>query len=168
MGTAATTVNVDDIWSPAINIGFSFCYFGNTFNQLYIGSNGEITFNVPPPFEAFAVTAILPNLVQHPGNTICGPYRDVNPAVGVSSNITYTTIGVAPCRIFVANWSNIPLFGCNTLTSTCQIVLYEKSNIIVVNIQNSPSCISDSQGRALIGIQNATGTTAVFLLEEMF
>ncbi len=124
MGTAAITVNDDDVWTPPINIGFNFCYFGNNFTQLYMGSNGEITFNTPVGTEKWEVSAVLPNLTEHPGNTICGPYRDIDPSFGVGSNLTYTTIGVAPCRIFVANWSNVPLYStpCNSLTSTFQIL----------------------------------------------
>ena len=44
VGTTAIP-NVDDVWSAAIPIGFNFCFFGNTFTNLLIGSNGEITFN---------------------------------------------------------------------------------------------------------------------------
>jgi hypothetical protein len=74
VGTTAIP-NVDDVWSAAIPIGFNFCYFGNTFTQLLIGSNGEITFNtaVANGGENYQVTAVLPNLVEHQPNTICGP-----------------------------------------------------------------------------------------------
>jgi hypothetical protein len=72
-----------------IPIGFNFCYFGNTFNQLLIGSNGEITFNtaVANGGENYQVTAVLPNLVEHQPNTICGAYRDIDPSVGVGSTL---------------------------------------------------------------------------------
>jgi hypothetical protein len=33
VGTTAIP-NVDDVWSSVIPIGFNFCFFGNTFNQL--------------------------------------------------------------------------------------------------------------------------------------
>lgn len=161
-GTAAIG-NIDDLWSSAINIGFNFCYFGNTFNQVLIGSNGEITFDVSAANSAenFATTAVLPNLTEHVGNSICVAYRDIDPSSGASSSVfTYTT-GVAPCRKFVAYWSNIPLFQCNTPASTFQIVLHEGTNIIETYVQNSTSCAAWQSGRGLMGIQNATGTTAV-------
>ena len=150
---------IDDVWSGVLNIGFNFCYFGNNFNQLCVGTNGEITFNLASANqnESFPVTAILPNLTEHPGNTICGAYRDINPAVG--GNVRTYTTGVAPCRKFVAYWLNVPLYQCNNPQSTFQIVLHESSNIIEVNIQNSSgSCLGWQNGRGLIGIQNALGT----------
>src|SRR5688572_12724247 len=35
----------DDSWSALVNIGFSFCFYGNTYTQCCIGSNGLITFD---------------------------------------------------------------------------------------------------------------------------
>ncbi len=162
VGTTAIP-NVDDVWSSAINIGFNFCYFGNTFNQLLIGSNGEITFNTAfaSGGENYQVTTLLPNLVEHQPNTICGVYRDIDPSVGVGSTVTYTTTGTAPCRRFIANWTTVPLYSCNTTTTTFQVVLYEKSNIIDVYIQSSPGTCAWQGGAGLIGIQNALGTIAV-------
>lgn len=161
-GTTAIP-NIDDVWSASVNIGFNFCYFGNTFNQLLIGSNGEITFDLTAAggSEFRDVTSVLPNLIEHHPNTICGPYRDTDPSSGVGSTVTYFVSGVAPCRTFVANWSNVPLFSCINPTSTYQIILYEGTNIIDVNIQNSSACSSWQNGRGLIGIQDATGTVAV-------
>ncbi|MEO6303938.1 MAG: hypothetical protein ABIP51_12280, partial [Bacteroidia bacterium] len=150
---------VDDVWSNVLNIGFNFCYFGNNFNQLLVGTNGEITFSTANATlgENFTVNNILPNLTEHPGNTICGSYRDIDPSVGGIVR-TYTT-GVAPCRKFVAYWSNVPLYSCNNPQSTFQIVLHESSNIIDINIQNSSACLIWQNGKGLIGIQNAAGTT---------
>ena len=41
-----TSVNTDDVWSNVISLPFTFCFFGNTYNQLVIGSNGVISFDV--------------------------------------------------------------------------------------------------------------------------
>ena len=35
----------DDIWSEPISIGFDFCFFGKSFNQLLIGENCLVTFD---------------------------------------------------------------------------------------------------------------------------
>ncbi|MDF2452041.1 MAG: hypothetical protein K0S26_1545, partial [Bacteroidota bacterium] len=144
--TAGTSIigAIDDTWSSALNIGFNFCYFGNTFNQLKIGSNGEITFDLTvvsntPGSEFYTINNALPNLIEHAPNTICGPYRDIDPSAYIPATVTYTTTGVAPCRRFIASWNDVPLWACNTVTprATFQIVLYEKSNIIDMYIQNS-------------------------------
>ena len=36
----------DDSWSGAANIGFNFTFYGNTYNQFVMGSNGVISFNM--------------------------------------------------------------------------------------------------------------------------
>lgn len=165
-GGTAVIGNVDDVWSNAINIGFNFCYFGNTFNQLLLGSNGEITFDLLSAVssESFLVTQTLPNTVDHPVNTICGAYRDIDPSdvsLSPQPSVNYYVSGTAPCRVFVANWSSVPLYGCQTPTSTFQIVLHESTNIIEVFIENSSACPTWQNGRGIIGIQDGTGTTAV-------
>lgn len=160
-GNNVFSTSSDDLWSDSISIGFNFCYFGNTYSKLLVGSNGEITFDLTKAngFESWVTTAILPNTIEHPGNTICGAYRDYDPFPGGVVR-TYTT-GVAPCRQFVAYWSGVTLFSCATPVSSFQIVLYEGSNKIAVNIVNSTACVGWNGGRGLIGIQNAAGTTAV-------
>ncbi len=165
-GGTAVIGNVDDVWSSPVNIGFNFCYFGSTFNQLLLGSNGEITFDLLSAVssESFLVTQTLPNTVDHPVNTICGAYRDIDPSdvsLSPQPSVNYYVSGAAPCRVFVANWADVPLYGCQTPTSTFQIVLHESTNIIEVFIQNSSACSSWQNGRGIIGIQDGTGTTAV-------
>lgn len=157
---------VDDVWSSPINIGFNFCYFGSTFNQLLLGSNGEITFDLSlaagPEF--FSVNQTLPDITEHPVNTICGAYRDIDPSdtsMTPKPVVNYYVSGTAPCRVFVANWTNVPLYRCQTPASTFQIVLHESTNIIEVFIENSTACATWQNGRGIIGIQDGTGTTAV-------
>ncbi|MGZ3899302.1 MAG: beta strand repeat-containing protein, partial [Bacteroidia bacterium] len=160
-GSNAFATTLDDTWSDVIDIGFNFCYFGNTYNKLVVGSNGEITFNLASANqpESWVCSQVLPNLVEHPPYTICGPYRDYDPYPGGVIR-TYTT-GVAPCRAFVVYWSAVTLYSCATPLSSFQIVLYESTNTIGVNIQNSTACVSWNNGRGLVGIQNGTGTFAV-------
>src|SRR4051812_40765010 len=31
-GGTGVSVGTDDVWSPVINLGFNFCYFGNTYS----------------------------------------------------------------------------------------------------------------------------------------
>ena len=160
-GNNAFSNSLDDTWSDVIDIGFNFCYFGNSFNKVVVGSNGEITFN-----QAFAnqpenwpINQVLPNLTEHPGNTICGAYRDYNPLPG--GVIRTYSAGVAPCRRFVIYWSNVTLFSCATPLSSFQIVLFESTNRIRVNIVNSTACLPHNNGRGLVGIQNGAGNIAV-------
>ena len=45
-GNNVFSTSTDDLWSDSISIGFNFCYYGNTYKKLLVGSNGEITFNL--------------------------------------------------------------------------------------------------------------------------
>lgn len=77
-----------------------------------------------------------------------------------TSQINYFTTGAYPCRTFVANWQNVPLFGsCSSAgLQSYQIVLFESTNIVEIHIRRRNSCPSWLDGRALIGMQNADGS----------
>ncbi|MFN8238349.1 MAG: hypothetical protein U0T77_09275 [Chitinophagales bacterium] len=162
--TAGTNVIVDqdDIWSGVVNIGFNFCFFGTSYNRLVIGANGLVSFNVgyAGAYCPWSYTGGIPDATK-PINSIMGAYTDVDPSVGFSPNrINYYTEGAYPCRRFVINFYRIPMFSCNGLLYTTQIVLHEAYNIIDVIINNKPVCSSWNGGRGIIGIQNAAGSLA--------
>lgn len=88
-----------------------------------------------------------------------GPYHDIDMAVTTSPNrrISFTRNGIAPYRTWVLNYYKIPLFSaaCNNLIeNTHQIILYESTGIIDVNIFDKEICGTWNQGRAMIGVQN--------------
>jgi gliding motility-associated-like protein len=174
--TAGTSVIVgaDDVWTSAINLPFNFCFFGNTYNQVVIGANEIISFDVtyagqtcPWNLEPFPPipTSTLPT------NSIMGPYQDIDPSCGGS--IKYQILGAYPCRIFVVSYNNIPMYNgaclgfdpqCVGLSGTSQIVLYETTNAIEIYIARKESCPDPTNGwnggLAIEGIQDATGATA--------
>jgi len=152
---------VDDEWGSVLTLPFNFCFFGNTYNQCVIGSNGIICFDpsVANSYNAWPLTSGGPiPTTNFQGNTIMGPYEDIDPAI--SGYIYYNTLGVAPCRTFVVSFTNIPDYSCTSQIATSQIVLYETTNVIEVNIQKKPICSSWNGGLAIEGIQNAAGTVA--------
>ena len=71
-------------------------------------------------------------------------------------------LGSAPARQFVVNYIDVCHFGfsCSDYTSTSQIILYESSNFIDVNIIDKPICTEWNDGLALVGIQNIDDTIA--------
>lgn len=158
-------VSTDDLWSGVVPLPFTFCFFGNSYNQVVVGSNGCITFDVANAnaFCAWSYTVSCPDPTIISGSTgpfILGPFHDIDPAVGGSMYYS-TTLGTYPCRTFVINWYQIPMFSstCNSLLATHQIVFYESTNVIEVYIQSAPLCSSWNSGNKCIGIQNAAGTT---------
>ncbi len=156
--------NQDDVWSAVTPLGFNFCYFGNSFSNCIIGSNGQLSFDLTNAsgYDGWSISAAIPSLADMPGNTICAAFRDTDPTS--SGSIYFAYYGTAPCRALVVSWDNVPLFSSSCSpslsNSTYQLVLYENTNYIDVYIQNSTSCASWNSGYGIIGIQNATGTLA--------
>src|ERR1041385_5521956 len=72
--------------------------------------------------------------------------------------IYYKVVGTAPCRALVVYWLQCPLYSCTTPYVYQQIVLYETTNNIDVNVQSNSSCASWNSGYGIIGIQNAAAT----------
>lgn len=162
--TAPVSANIftDDVWSSVIPLPFKFCFFGNKYDQLLIGANGQISFDLSLANQINGYNTIgwpaLPYFNSSVNNAIFCPYHDILPSAG--GTITYSVEGTAPCRKFIITWNNIPMYDCINLTATQQIVLTEQSYRIDVNLINKPVCPTWLNGVAYMGIQNALGTEA--------
>lgn len=165
-------ITQDDIWGPQFTLPFQFCFYGQTYSKVQVGSNGIVSFDMRPagsgsgyrmeglqiPDPAFAIK-----------NAIYGVNQDIDPTKpSPLKSINYQVLGEAPCRAFVVNFYQIAPFGsaCQGAANyqTSQVVMYETSNIIEVYVQDRVPCLSwpsdDTGGEGLIGIQNADGTLA--------
>jgi hypothetical protein len=162
------SVNVDDIWSPLVNLPFNFCYYGVNYNSCLIGSNGVLTFDTttytPATFSAWSFTNNIPstNLFK---NTIFGVYHDIDPSKGGEVGWELITL-TSGCRALVASWNNVPMFDYNNIYYTGMMVLYENTNIIEVyvkekRIDDVDTSLTWNDGNAIIGLQNATGTAGI-------
>ena len=164
----------DDDWSAPFSLpaGMNFCFYGQNYTQLNVGTNQVISFPNPTLFAAgdfcpWSYNQTIPNVGFPIKNAIFGVYQDtdfsVEPPAGVQISVNYNVVGTYPCRKFIANFTNCPQFSCgNTIgLSTSQIVLYEVSNIIEVYVQRRVACTSGNGGRGTIGIINSTGIQAV-------
>ncbi len=115
-GTEVTAIYTDDTWSPVISPGFNFCYYGNTFSSLLMGSNSAITFDISRAgqgsgYSISATTGAIPNTTYAP-NMIFGPYHDINPNLAsANKKIEWRVEGTAPKRRFIASYNDIPYFG---------------------------------------------------------
>ena len=157
-GGTPVSVNTDDVWSGVINLSFPFCFFGQTYTQCLIGSNGSISFNLANAggYHPWPFSASVPNPVLSQGGDIFGPYHDIDPSV--AGAVRYYTLGQAPCRTFVISYDNLAHYDCTNLRSTHMMVLYETTNIIEVYVNNKSTCNSWNSGNTVIGIQNPAGT----------
>jgi gliding motility-associated-like protein len=148
----------DDTQQGPFNIGFTFCFFGQTYTQFYIGSNGWISFSPGQPTTFTTQTIPTANPLV-PKNCIMGPWQDWHPGLG--GQIRYQTSGVAPCRKLTVSWTNMPMFSCTGNQGTFHIVIYESTNNIENYIQNKPACLQWQGGTATEGIHNAAGTLGI-------
>ena len=164
-GGTPISVNTDDVWSDPIPLPFDFCFYGGTYSEILIGSNGVITFdlvnNEPNGFCDWSFSDPIPsnNLFS---TTIFGPYMDIDPSIDGSGIINYTIFGEVPCRTMVVNFPVIPYFSCEDLNMTTQIVIYETTNVVEIYLENrSDACSNWNSGNAVIGLQNQNGTEGI-------
>lgn len=164
--TAGTLLTFpDDQMSIVLPIGFTFCFMGTNYTQCVISSNSFISFNTGSAggYSAWVTVAIPTATPAETLNSIMFPWHDIDPSVGVSSDIRYLTTGVAPNRKFIVNFSTVPMysFTCNSMLYTGQLVLNETTNIIETYIQDKPICNSWNGGRAVHGINGPDGCSGV-------
>jgi gliding motility-associated-like protein len=163
---AGTSINLsDDQVSSVLNIGFSFCFFGNTYTQFYVGSNGWVGFTAGQT-TSFTSATVPSTGATVPKNCIMAPWQDWHPGTGsnIGNYIKYQVLGTAPFRRLVVSWNGCPLYSCTTNLGTFQIVLFETSNNIETRIQNKPACLSwptVNPGNAVHGLHNLAGNVAV-------
>jgi hypothetical protein len=167
------TIPIDDRWSGVINLPFPFCFFGVEYNQFVLGTNGIISFNLayanlycPWPF-----TNPIPTnwATPAPGfpRPMIGLYHDIDPSVASDptepcqpncGEVRYGVYGNYPCRKFIISYNNIPHYTCQLNRSKFQIILYEITNIIEIQVEKKQTCGAWNGGRACLGIQNGLGT----------
>ena len=170
-GTTPPGLLDTDEWSTAVPIGFNFCYYGNTYSNVYVGPNGAITFtaayagtNSPWQLSDGGVPITLPQATDAKlsFNTIYGVTQDLYyKADGSNGTITYELIGTSPNRALVVKFNAISEFSCTAQKVSSMIVLYETTNNIDVFIKEKPVCAAWQGGYGLVGINNVDGTQAV-------
>jgi hypothetical protein len=95
----------DDQVSAAVPIGFTFTFMCNAYTNLYISSNGFLSFNAAVS-SGCCSGQICPTAAGNPNNYVAAFWNDLYPPGG--GTIRYQTLGVTPNRIFVVTYSLIP------------------------------------------------------------
>lgn len=171
------SITDDDVWSTTIPLGFTFCFYGNSYTNFNVSDNGIVRFGYNPAtpegsFSSIENTTPSSSLIR---NAIFGSFQDyiVAPVgFGCTTNcgtISYYTIGTAPFRKTIINFNGLNYFNCTGLDARkayFQLVLSETTNEIDVNVQDKPlPCLGNSSangnGNSLIGLNNADGTIGV-------
>lgn len=146
----------DGSWGP-FNLGFNFNYYGNNYSQFYVTSNGLVMFGTG---SNDYTEDPIPS-ASSPNNYIAAFWDDI--VIDPSGKILYTTIGAAPNRKCIIQWTNMGFFSSTVLMGTFSVILYEGSNNIQIQYRSIIDNTSDrSHGSsATIGLENSSGSDGV-------
>lgn len=147
----------DDVVGP-INIGFNFEYYENTYSQLYISTNGVISFGegvwefsnqeIPKPSSPNNLIAIF-------WDDLCANYADYN-----SGAVYYRRGGTTPNRYLVIEWYEISrLYYSDRLTF--QVILFENGDILMQYLSLNGDLTSTT-----VGIEDAIGSDGLQYLHN--
>ncbi|HMC96897.1 MAG TPA: hypothetical protein VKG92_04550, partial [Flavobacteriales bacterium] len=124
-GTSVATGTWDDVTSSLITLPFTFTYNNTAYTTVGIHTNGFITMGAVP-------STVYCGLQTSEANSIAGYGTDL---VGTSagSSVQYTTLGSAPNRKFVVQWSDCDHWNNGGQNHwTFQVVLNEAGNTVQV------------------------------------
>ena len=170
-----TGISVDDQWSPTIfNIGFTFCFYGNMYDQIIVSGNGVVSFdlgvvedylvtnpNGNGPFHVWNTNASLdlPSPQLQPNAIFC--YTD--PHMGrpsASASAELLNEDNPGNRIFALELES-PMYSCTSEFYHVIFRLYETSNVIDIEILEKGRCDAWENSTGIVGIQNKSATLAV-------
>lgn len=167
--------NQDDKFFASSALPFPFCFYGQTYNALVVGTNGLISFDLsnnlncnqwqltspaqPIPFAGTGsqcgTNCPTPGGVLYPRASIMGVYQDIDiDNASPGKKMEFRIEGTAPCRRAVISFNQIANFSCTNLFSTSEIVIYETTGIVEIYVQDKPSGCSWNGDAAIMGIQN--------------
>jgi len=149
---APTPINLgDDAVTNALQIGFSFNFYGTDYTTLQLSSNGFVGFGGGLAQGCCSGLTIPTNDAYN--NIIAMWWEDIDPSSG--GTIGYETQGAPGSQVFLLGFSNVPLYG-NNATNTFQLKLFEATGVIEIHYTNA----SIDAGLWTVGVENDTGTLA--------
>lgn len=105
-----------------VALPFSFTYCNVSYDTISVSANGYLTFGA-------GTTHVESDVIDSLTNTIAAFAGDLY-ACDDNHDLSYVTLGYAPNRIFIVQWSNWGLQGSGLSELNVQIRLFEGSNLI--------------------------------------
>jgi hypothetical protein len=146
-----TALNLTDDDVEKVAVGFSFPYYGNTYDSIYIVSNGYLGFGVTSSDYS---NDSIPNS-STPNNLIAIWWDDLNADSLPNIFYKYDAINQA----FIVSYVAVPNYHPDSNTTgalTFQAILYANGNIKCQYLTMNPGL--DSLTEATIGLENSTGS----------
>ena len=113
----------DDDSTSAIPLGFDFKFYEQTYDQVFIGTNGIVTFQEGS--DSFA-NQMLP-MDAPPNNLIAAFWDDLEIGPG---KVFYKQRNTAQGKSFVVEWNNVVRYS-SSAPMTFEIILYEDGDILL-------------------------------------
>jgi subtilisin family serine protease len=172
VGISGTNLNLGDDSLVQVTSPFPITYGGGSFTQLFISSNGTISFT-----DAFGdyQNASMPNqqtpplVVRQPVTLVAPLWQDLFPVKGSSQNVFWDVVGAVPNRQLVVEWRDVRSFLCRSdanATVKFQAVFFEGKSDVQFNYADAAfggNCMSQDYGAAAtVGLQEALDTAQMF------
>ncbi len=148
VGSLAATASACDDCAQTINLPWAFPYWGRSYSQISVSSNGTVTFgsNASAPYSN---VALGPNgSYSLPGPSIAVLWDDWNTSTG--GDIYYGSYNGA----FVIEWRNISHFSSGA-TASFELKLWSNGNFEIHH-----GAMSDAGASATVGMQEDVDTIA--------
>ncbi|MDM8519868.1 Ig-like domain-containing protein, partial [Anaerolineales bacterium HSG6] len=154
-GSGTSITLSDDQMSPAEPMGFNFDFYSSTYSNVYVCSNGFLTFLAGQSCTYNSNNTGIPSSgTNNPNAVVAGWWEDLNPSLGGS--IHYEMKGSGPNRYFIVQFTNIQHLPSGN-AATFQFKFFEGSNKIEIHYQTAPS----DGGIHSVGIEDQSGYTGV-------
>ncbi|MEY2692723.1 MAG: hypothetical protein RIT03_1113, partial [Bacteroidota bacterium] len=157
-GNPVSALQVDDIVTSAVPIGFTFNYLGTNYSNVYPSSNGFLSLNGSATGSSSAA-----NNLTSPSTTatniaplIAPLWDDLSGSTGTAS---YLTTGSVGSRVFTFEWLNwLWSYSASSSVISFQVKLYEATGKIEFIYRQEATPIN--LGSASIGLTGASGVFA--------
>ncbi len=140
-----------------IDLPFPFSFYGTTYNDATLSSNGLLSFT--DTVDDSAPTG-LPN--SAPPNAVIAPFW-ADLVLDSSSSVVTATTGTAPNRQFTIEWVNATFYAEPTIDTSKRVTFtatLSENGTIAFNYTGISSTDTTERGAtATVGVENSTGTT---------
>ncbi len=126
----------DDGSSNSIPLGFSFCFYGTTYNSLFINNNGNVSFGS-------SYSTFSSNSFPDPSFVMIAPFWGDVDTRGAASGLVYFK---QTATSLIVKWSNVGYYSSMTdKLNDFQLILTDGSDPLLPNGNNIAFCYGDMQ-----------------------
>ncbi len=159
-GTVVNFPSSDNSFAGPAPIGFSFPFFENSYTQLFLSTNGTLSFG---QVMLTPINQVIP-LSAPPNNFIAPLWTDLDVGGINPGKVRYDTLGSAPNRQFVVSWEDVTHVNTPGNPLDFQVILHENGDIcfqyqtLTAVPANFTTGIEDFHG--VDGVDNSGGVAA--------